>query len=311
MSGAFVYGFSGGRPTARKGSDVCRCSAERPSTIRDAAIRGGAAMGVAVAITAAAAGSRLNLDALSILPQNANAAAIEWSYNEDAPDGPSKWGEFFPDCNGKQQSPISICTSASFKRRSNVQGLVFYDRRPSRFRLKTIHSNPHFFCDSEETWKCGGIRFKGEKYALKQMHMHTPAENVFDGSRGDAELHLVHIQPDTGKILVVGLVFESSPKANEQSGKEVLNILKDLDKGQFWVSPKTLLHTGREGYFQWQGSLTTPPCSEKVTWVLVDKKYKISPEAVKILRQQTVTENARPVLKNINPVSHYSSRGGQ
>ncbi len=197
----------------------------------------------------------------------------EWDYGKER--GPQRWGdlkpEFAPCKAGHRQAPIDIRKTE----KADLPAIQF-DYKPSPLR---IVDNGHTIM---VTYAAGSsIRVGDAQYQLKQFHFHRPSEARIHGQTYDMELHLVHADQE-GHLAVVAVLLEH--------GKEnplVRELWKDIPKekeheavleaGQVNVSD--LLPADR-GYYTFEGSLTTPPCSENVTWFVLKQSVPISAEEV-------------------------------
>lgn len=201
--------------------------------------------------------------------------AAHWAYTGS--DGPSHWGELSPDynlCNtGKDQSPVDLQPVRLMK----ADWLL-----PLQVSLKptklAIVNNGHTIQVNYD--KGSKFSFDRTEYELKQFHFHAPSEHTFDGVAADMETHLVFSTPGKrlaviGILMVVGAenpffakFWDSLPaKENEAITREL-----DLNVGD-------LLPTNRD-YFHYDGSLTTPPCSEGVKWIVLRQSVTISASQV-------------------------------
>jgi carbonic anhydrase len=104
----------------------------------------------------------------------------------------------------------------------------------------------------------------GATYELLQFHIHVPSEHTIDGKHFDAEMHLVH-KDAAGKLAVVGILLQKG-----STNRELAPFFDHLDGTAEHPSVQTLdvapLLARHAGYFAYPGSLTTPPCSEGVSW---------------------------------------------
>lgn len=189
--------------------------------------------------------------------------------------GPREWGHLSHDfemCStGKSQSPIDILTR---------KAVVDKNLKPLRRFYSAANASlvNHGFNVMMEFGNAGIWVLDGKNYALQQMHWHTPSEHMIDGVREDAELHLVHRSID-GSVAVIGILFKIGHPdpilakvqkylANLAEEEQKKNVLGEIRLGMF--KARTLSEDTRK-YYRYIGSLTTPPCSENVTWHVFGK----------------------------------------
>jgi len=210
-----------------------------------------------------------------------------WGYNGST--GPSKWGSLSSEyaiCkNGKNQSPINIKKSSA----SDAKKLEL-DYKDDNIDLI---NNGHTL--QANIKNASIVRINSEEYRLVQFHFHTPSENQIDGKVYPLEIHLVH-KNKNGGLAVIGVMFEE--------GKEnsVLNSLLDgapakagetYTSGNIVINPSGILPSDGK-YYHFQGSLTTPPCSEGVEWFVLKSASTISKSQIAAFLKM-FGENARPV----------------
>ena len=134
----------------------------------------------------------------------------------------------------------------------------------------------------------GQLTVDGKSYNLLQFHFHTPSEHYIGGLPYPMEVHFVH-QAEDGQLGVIGVLM----KLGEES-KAISKIWGAIaEQGTISLSAKDLLPANLD-YFKYEGSLTTPPCSEGVQWHVVKEPITIS-EAQLIAFQELFPVNARPV----------------
>jgi carbonic anhydrase len=136
----------------------------------------------------------------------------------------------------------------------------------------------------------------GDKtYTLKQFHFHHPSEEHVNGKSFPLVAHLVHADAD-GHLAVIAVLFQPGT-ANPLIDTLWKNIPAEKEKAQdvpsVSVPAQDLLPSDR-GYFTFAGSLTTPPCSEGVTWYVMKSHPSISPEQVAAFAK-IYPMNARPI----------------
>ncbi len=222
----------------------------------------------------------------SILLSSA-AYAGHWTYEGD--EGPEHWGDLSPDnyaCSkGKTQTPIDI------------EHEVKAEIHPIKFEYTTdgseIFNNGHTVQVSVAPGS--SIMVDGKAFQLKQFHFHTPSENLVHGKPYAMELHLVHADAD-GNLAVVGVMIqkgEENPVLAEL-WKQMPNTADGNHPLEAKVNPASLLPEKRD-YYRFDGSLTTPPCSEGVRWLVMKDPITASEEQVEKFAKAVHEHNARPV----------------
>jgi carbonic anhydrase len=210
-----------------------------------------------------------------------------WSYNGQS--GPKNWGKLDPsyrDCSmGHAQSPINI-TGA---KKTDLPALVFnYNTVPLN-----IINNGHTI---QVNYSAGSSLTVGDKtYTLKQFHFHHPSEEHIGGHSYDMVAHLVH--SDAGGHLAVVAVLLHVGDSNKFIDTVWRNIPKEeekpLDVPGVTLNVKDLLPDDH-GYYTFAGSLTTPPCSEGVTWYVL--KNPVSHSAAQLAEfAKLYPKDARPI----------------
>lgn len=210
-----------------------------------------------------------------------------WTYTGS--DGPAEWGKLdsvYATCSvGHTQSPIDIKDAKKA------------DLPPLQFNYNSVPLN---LIDNGHTiqvnYAPGSTLTVGNKtYTLKQFHFHHPAEEHINGHGYDMVVHLVHAD-DQGHLAVVGVLIKKGSSntlidsvwKNIPSQKE-----KAADISGLSVNAKDLLPADH-GYYTFAGSLTTPPCSEGVTWFVMKEQLSLSPEQISTFAK-IYPLNARPI----------------
>ncbi|PWA39298.1 alpha carbonic anhydrase 7 [Artemisia annua] len=190
----------------------------------------------------------------------------EFSYDVNSPNGPNNWGGL---CNiGGMQSPIDIADERV--ETTSKLGRLERDYKPSN---ATVINRGY---DIMLRWIGGGghIRINGTEYQLNQVHWHTPNEHSINGQRFNLELLLVHQSADE-KIAVVGILYEiGSPDSFLLMIEPYLRAVaptKGVETSVGIIDPRQI-EFGSIEYYRYIGSLTTPPCSENVTWTIVKEE---------------------------------------
>jgi carbonic anhydrase len=210
-----------------------------------------------------------------------------WEYS--GKDGPKNWGKLNPaysTCSmGHNQSPINI-TGA---KKSDLPALSFaYSKAPLN-----IVNNGHTI---QVNYPPGSsLTVGGTTYALKQFHFHHPSEEHVDGRGYDLVAHLVHAD-DAGHLAVVAVLFQvGGPSAFLDTFWK--NIPEEKDKDV--VVPTVILNVAdllpaTLGYYTFEGSLTTPPCSEGVTWFVLKTPVSLSTAQLESFAKR-YPRDARPI----------------
>ena len=212
--------------------------------------------------------------------------AAHWAYQGTA--GPQTWGGLKPEftlCgSGQRQSPIDI------------RGGLAVDLDPVKF---SYQATPFGVIDNGHTVQANvaqgnHIEIGGKRFDLVQFHFHRPSEERIDGSQFEMSLHLVH-KDEQGRLAVVAVLMDKGQP--QPAVQKVWNSLP-LEKGEELAARTPLelaelLPTDRR-YYTYMGSLTTPPCSEGVQWVVMRQPVSMSPEQIELFARM-YPMNARPV----------------
>jgi carbonic anhydrase len=211
-----------------------------------------------------------------------------WSYG--GKDGPAQWGTLRPDwrlCGeGRRQSPIEFTTGATV---AVELAPVVFDYRPSRFRITDTGNLLRVKVEDGL-----GITVRGRRYALDSFTLHHPAEERIDGHIAEMTVHFLH-RDDEGRqaIIAVQLMLGDAPNPLLQT---LLNNLP-LEKGSAYmpeaqIDLNAFLPTSPAHYL-YMGSLSTPPCTEEVTWVVMKTPGTLSAGQLEIF-SRLHPDNARP-----------------
>jgi carbonic anhydrase len=139
------------------------------------------------------------------------------------------------------------------------------------------------------------VRHFDATYELKQFHFHSPSEHQRNGRNAAAEIHFVHADPE-GNLAVIGVfVEEGAPHPTVARLWESLPTEEGKVNGLGQpINATDLLPKARDYYF-YQGSLTTPPCTEGVRWVVMKEPITMSAEQIAALKRALHHDNNRPV----------------
>jgi carbonic anhydrase len=210
-----------------------------------------------------------------------------WGYS--GPTGPEHWKDVSPEtavCGlGKQQSPIDIRDTVKTK----LPAIEFhYVAAPLR-----VVDNGHTVMVSYAPGSA--IVVDGKSYELQQFHFHRPSEEHVNGRDFPLVVHLVHKNAQGDLAVVAVLLKEGNANAFLTTVWKNMPVVKDVENAPAGVSINAAeLLPARHGYYTFMGSLTTPPCSENVTWFVLKSPAEVSAEQVDLFAKH-YPHNARPV----------------
>ena len=208
--------------------------------------------------------------------------AVHWDYAGDM--GPENWGDEFPTCGkGTKQSPLNI--AGPFEKSKDTL-VVNYKEGPLK-----ILNNGHTIQVNVEPGST--LKINKEVYNLLQFHFHRPSEEQIDGKPMAMVAHFVHKNAD-GKLAVLGVLLNEGKdndaikvlwdNAPKNEGPEVMPEKVKFNPGN--LVPAALTH------YSYEGSLTTPPCTEGVNFYILKTTVDI---AKKQVADFPFKRNARPV----------------
>lgn len=214
------------------------------------------------------------------------AGTTHWSYSGE--EGPENWAKLTPEfsaCDGRNQTPIDLT------------GFIEAALIPIKFAYQPgggeIVNNGHTV---QVNYAAGSsISVDGSKFELKQLHFHAPSENHINGKSYAMEAHLVHTDND-GNIAVIALMFEEGGenkalskiwKSMPQNNGEKIALPAPFDAAQLLPS--------NHDHYRFNGSLTTPPCTEGVRWLVIKKPVSVSKGQVAAFSHVMHHPNNRPL----------------
>ncbi|PAF53434.1 hypothetical protein BKH42_05780 [Helicobacter sp. 13S00482-2] len=231
--------------------------------------------------------SALYLSSIFVLSALAFANGPKWDY--EGKNSPEHWGkiskEFSTCATGRLQSPVNINDFAQTK---SPDKIIFSYKGTPKLEIndgRTIRV---------EYDKGGYVDVDGHRYYLKQFHFHSPAENLLKNKQYPLEMHLVNEDKD-GHLMVVSIWFK------EGKDNKILNpVWKVMPKKtgeKVKVSNVDLakLIPNKIHFFHYNGSLTTPPCTEGVSWFILKEPLEISKDQIKKFQQTIKEPNNRPI----------------
>jgi len=223
----------------------------------------------------------------------AHAGPPHWTYGGE--EGAGHWGDLSADyaaCKtGGHQSPIDIVTAKAQPDKGLLPIEISYPAVPLQ-----IFNNGHTVQVTNAT--SASMKVGGDTWKLLQFHFHSPSEHQVDGKNLDLELHLVH-KNDKGELSVVGLLFKKG-KENKGLAPVLDHVPTEVSKQAspvegVSVDLKSLLPASAR-YYTYDGSLTTPPCSEGVHWYVMASVGEVSDAQLQQFRGATHGDTNRPVM---------------
>ncbi|RJG15674.1 carbonic anhydrase [Massilia cavernae] len=214
------------------------------------------------------------------------ANGTHWSYEGEF--GPANWSKInskWASCGtGNRQSPIDIRDGMKVELEK-----IAFDYKPSTF---SVIDNGH----TVQVTVAGGnfLTVQNRSYELQQFHFHRPSEERINGKSFEMVVHLVHKDAE-GKLAVLAVLLERG--AAQGTIQTVWNNLP-LEKHDT-VTPSVVLDVAellpeKRDYFMYMGSLTTPPCTEGVLWMVMKQPMQASPQQMALF-SRLYPMNARPV----------------
>jgi carbonic anhydrase len=209
----------------------------------------------------------------------------QWSYSGAT--GPDNWATLsskFSDCSGRNQSPVDL------------NSFIEAELKPIKFVYNAgnqVINNGHTI--QVNSGGGGYIELDNQKFRLLQFHFHAPSENHIKGKSFPMEAHLVH-GDDQGNLAVVAVMFEEG--SENPILQQVWQVMPKQAGGKKNLSsplhPYKLLPTQRS-YYRFNGSLTTPPCTEGVHWIVMKRAVSASVEQIRMFEEVMHHPNNRPI----------------
>jgi carbonic anhydrase len=221
-----------------------------------------------------------------------------WGY--EGADGPANWAalsEDFAACEkGHEQSPIDLTEKAAVESHKATT----IDYKPVTAEL--VNNGHTVQADVSPGSK---IVLDGTSYNLKQFHFHLPSEHTENGEHAAMELHFVHMDKK-GKIAVVGVLMEKGSDGKSPFGPLWKKLpAKEGDEAKITEPIDLTAFLPKEhDQYRYEGSLTTPPCTEGVKWTVLEDSVEVSPAEVAAYKK-LFPKDSRPVqARNGRDLSH-------
>jgi carbonic anhydrase len=245
----------------------------------------------------------------------APAGGTSWSYEGEK--GPERWGDLDPSfalCkSGAKQTPIDLPSDVGT---ADPPAVLSFAYAPVPLRVLNNGHTVQVTNDGTSAVSFGGVR-----YALKQFHFHSPSEHTVAGRSFDMEMHLVHAS-DEGELLVVGVllskgaassllapVWDAMPASESEPERVVAGASIDLAAALPSAASSTAALIRGTRYAHYDGSLTTPPCTEGVNWFVALDAGEMSDDQITRFRAATGGSTNRPVQSvNGRPVTRATGQ---
>ena len=206
--------------------------------------------------------------------EHKNQTEVNWEYKGEK--GPDHWGELnseFTLCSqGESQSPIDI-DKANTKSQDLVDIAFNYQPNP----MNILNDGHTVKVDYDSGKKGNTIAVNGSTYTLRQFHFHAPSEHTLNGEYFDMEMHLVHTN-DRDEVAVIGILMKNGTE-NKAFTKLWNNLPTEVGQektlNDMAIDVNDLLPEKRL-YYSYQGSFTTPPCTEGVNWLVLTTPIELS-----------------------------------
>ncbi|WOH38660.1 carbonic anhydrase family protein [Thalassotalea fonticola] len=211
---------------------------------------------------------------------------VHWGYSGEV--GADNWAKLSPDnyqCSGNNQSPV------------NLTGFIEAELSPIKFNYnamaKEILNNGHTVQVNLNSGS--NINVDGNSFDLLQFHFHAPSENHINGTSYPLEAHFVHADK-SGNLAVVAVMFEQGGE-----NKGLMPAWQQMPKHEGDKHALTAKFNGADilpenkDYYRFNGSLTTPPCSEGVRWLVMKTPVQASKQQLKAFSSVLHEPNNRPI----------------
>jgi carbonic anhydrase len=233
---------------------------------------------------------------LLVVPSQAADGGVHWTYEGEL--GAEHWGELSPDyiqCKvGVNQSPIDIVNSIE----ADLSPLIL------EYNSNTIDLVNNGHTTQVNVQPGNYLRVEGEEFELLQFHIHAPSEHWINGEQFYLEVHYVH-QNAQGQLAVIAVLYAEG-KDHPKLEKYLSVVPTEIGKPVVFELPvnELPLFSDDKAYYRYNGSLTTPPCSEGVRWYILKGARTVSKERRDVFNQLIGDDargpqpiNGRPVLR--------------
>jgi len=214
---------------------------------------------------------------------------VHWSHHE-GDDGPANWKNLcdgFADCGGRAQSPINIITKDVVAGKDLSMPELSYGE--SKVNIVNNSHTVQFNVTGEHK-----VNLNGKSYKLLQFHYHALSEHTIDGKQFPIEVHFVHQHSETDFAVLGAMFVEGGSSALFESYLDKFPTSKGDFNADETINLQSLLPENKS-YYHYNGSLTTPPCSEVVNWYVLKNPVEASKEQIEKF-SKILNNNFRPIM---------------
>lgn len=260
------------------------------------------------------------------------ALSADWTYVGEH--GPLHWGDTYEACGAAKQSPIDIPYPTDLQYDANLGAFNFTGYSDLEQADLSIKNNGHTVQVSIAETSLGKAHISGGglpgKYIAAQLHFHwgrdhsEGSEHTFRGRKYPLELHIVHYAEKYGDLAsslghtdglaVLGFFFTVGEEDNEHLAPLITalqNVMYKDKTASFGTGFDKFLAGATNEYYRYEGSLTTPPCSEAVIWTVFENKNTVSESQLEHFRQlyeTTEGETRHQIRYNFRPIQPLGVR---
>ena len=222
---------------------------------------------------------------MALLALDVHAANDVWSYSGAT--GPQAWSTLDPKmsgCAGKNQSPI------------NLNSFIKAELEPLRLNYMpspAVAINEGMGLVINPT--AGSMRIDEQDFRLQEVHFHVPSENQINGKSYPLEVHFVHVDQQGNRVVLAVMYQQGAANAAVgQLWQQLPAVLHQRHTLTGVLNLEIMLPANRT-YYRFDGSLTTPPCTEGVRWLVLKHPVIVSRQQIASLAQLMGHPNNRPL----------------
>ncbi len=211
-----------------------------------------------------------------------------WGYSGDT--GPAHWGDldesFIMCALGKNQSPINLTGFVE----AELEAIKFDYNATAQMIRNNGHTVQVIVSEGDS------LVIDGKTFELKQFHFHAPSENRINGKSFPLEAHLCHLDEE-GNLTVIAVLFEeggANPALKALWSHMPEKVGEEHSLADVKLNPMSLLPKNKD-YYRFNGSLTTPPCTEGVRWLVMKNPVTVSEKQVEAFEHVMHHPNNRPL----------------